>query len=350
MNTTFLNNNHSSMNDDSNNRSYGAAAQAKHTEATDSESKMRSLKRAKWLMVAVLCLLDLCLFYQPITATLYDTSEIENAILCVACAVGPILTAVWTASYARAAMFDDEESPRVNIAIAVGLALLTIALLYQGWQVRANYWGDDTGTGLYLNIVAVAFALFAFAIDFLIERRLWECRFAHDVATIERELLTTMDYKHGFGFMDEIDENRRGKDDADVTRARLGVIEAGLDAAGRARKALAKSGVARSAEEFDYIMDTPFKVGPSMIKGNSKADILDKIAKELRVPSMEQAREDWGPVKFGLLGEAQLDDLDKFSARLDEIRQIGASGACSATSSSRDDDDGPIQAQYEVVY
>jgi len=346
MNTTFLNNNHSSVSDEINARGYGAAAQAKHTEAEALKEKMRSLKRTKWLMVAILCLLDLCLFYQPITATLYDTSELENAVLSVACAVGPILTAVWTASFIRAAMFDGEENPRVNIAIASGLAILTVALLYQGWQVRSNYWGDDTGTGLYLNVVAVAFALFAFAIDFMIERRLLEARFALDVAETERDLLTTMDYKSHFAFMKEIDEARRIADDADIVRARRGVIEAGLDAAGRARKALAKR-VARSAEEFDFIMDTPFKVGSKMIEGDSKAELLDKVAKELG--ATEDPREDWGPAKSRYLGEKQLEELDEFSTRLDAIRTIGASGAIPASRRS-DEDDGPIQAQYEVVY
>lgn len=348
MNTTFLNTNHSSMSDAINERGFGAAAQAKHNEVEAYDRKTRSLKRMKWIMVAVLCLLDLCLFYQPITATLYDTSEIENAVLSVACAVGPILTAVWTASFARAAMFDDEENPRVNAAISVGLALLTGVLLYQGWQVRSNYWGDDTGTGLYLNIVAVAFSLFAFAVDFLIERQLWECRYARDAAAIERDLLTTMDYKSHFAFMKEIDEARRAKDDADIDRARHGVIEAGLDAAGRARKAIAKR-VAKSAEQFDFLLDTPLKIGTQLLDARSKAEMLDEVAEKLRVPSLDDAHEEWGPIKSRYLGEKQLEELDDFSARLDAIRQIGAPEP-DATARRRDDDDGPIQVQYEVVY
>lgn len=348
MNTTFLNNTRFAASDEGNARGYGAAAQAKHAEAESIKLKERSLKRMKWLLVAILCLLDLCLFYQPITATLYDTSELENSVLAVACAVGPILTAVWTAVFIRRAMFDDREKPQVNIAISAGLAALTAVLLYQGWQVRANYWGDDTGTGLYLNIVAVAFALFAFAVDFLIERRLWECRFAHDVATIERDLLTTMDYKSHFAYMREIDEARRAGDDADISRARRGVIEAGLDAAGRARKALAKR-VARSAEEFDFIMDTPFKVGAKMIEGGSKAEVLDKLACELGVPAPEDARADWGPSKSRYLGEKQLEELDGFSARLDAIRAIGAPEQAAAARDAHGDEL-PIQAQYEVVY
>lgn len=355
MNTAFFNSSSSTLSDDINDRGFAAAAAAKNEEAEGYTKRIRSLNRKKWIMVAVLCVLDLCLFYQPITAVLYDMSEIENAVLSIACAIGPILTAVWTAGFARRAMFDDGEKSQINVAIAIGLALLTGFLLYQGWQVRSDYWGADgaSATALYLNIVAVAFAIAAFTIDFLIERQLWENRFAYDAAIIERDLLSTMDYKSHFAFMKEIDETRRANDDADITRARASVIEAGLDAAGRARKALAKR-VAQSAAEFEYIMDTPIKIGTKLIKCDSKPELQEAVARELGVKSAEQAREDWGPGKSRYLGEQQIEDLDAFAARYDVVRAIGAPSTVSAASRSSygrsDEDDGPIQTQYEVVY
>lgn len=329
-------------------KAYNISAMEKHDEAMCYAKKVWYGRVEMAAVMAGLSILDLLLFYEPITAVRYDSSEFSNTLLCVVCAILPIVLAVLSAHFIRQAQFGEENRGVIYAAFAISSAAFTVVLLVVGWQVRDAYWGESAGfVGLLLNVVAVSAALAAFAADYVFARKLilWEAR--KNEAEIERSVLELMDYQAQFIGMDESDVLRRRADDAAFYRECGNVIVDGLDAAARARRELACR-IAKSPEEREHVMSTPLQVGPEQIVGKTNSEVFERTCSSIGVPSLAELEKDWPlPTNSHYLCEDQAEKLRQHEGRLRRVRGILATKA--ANDEGRDGNEEPVAVRAEVV-
>ena len=336
-----------------NDNDFNISAKKKHEEATCFAKKTKTAWIVLGVVVAALSALDLMLFYEPITAVMYDTSEVWNAVLCVVCALLPIMLSAVAAHLLRYAKYPEEGKGTVYMAFALLAIAVTVVLLAVGWHVREGYWGDDSGVGLLLNVVAVAAALVAFIVDYVYARKLLLWKAQRNEAELERDALSHMDYLAQFTGMNEIDESRRRADNESYRRECAGVVIAGYEIAGMARKELARR-VAKTPEDREHIINTPLQVGPEQITGQSNAETFERAYASVGAPSAQEIECDWPlPANSHYLCEEQRESLEEHARRLREIQ--GAKDAMRSGTAGCFDGAGadevqePISARFEAA-
>ena len=323
-------------------RDYGQAASLKESEAVGYAHAIRKIKLAVAAAIVFLSLLDVFLLYECVTFTMFGSPPLFVAFVCLACAAGPIFTAVGTANSIRKIQY--EKAGVSNIALATLLGVATLGILAAEWNARSSYWNDDTGVALMLNVLAVAFALGAFGFEFFQKHKLMAFSAFQHEAEIERDLLESMQYLDEFTSLHVSDETRRANDDRSYHRVVTDALEAFLDAGNRARKALAKH-VAKTPEELEWIMSTPIAVGEQVITGNCRQDLLDEARKALDAPTPQEISAPWSTAPNShARSEAIAKALADVEKRFEEARYAGASDAGhheqSNGSARQDEDDG----------
>jgi len=328
-------------------KNYNASAAAKSQEAADLSRRINRLTLVEAIVLVLLAIFDVTLFFAPFSEVDYSASPLDIGIKVLVCAIAPIALAASTAhaitQVKRSASANDGI---LKWALPVFLAILTVIALAVGCYLRNNYYADETGVGLMLNVAAVLLAVFAFAIDLVVTRKTQIRKARRDEALIECNALGALDHLSLYRHASEMDESRRAADDTDYNSLNEQVIQTGIDLAGLARHVIAKE-VATSPEERDHILGTPLQVGREIIDGETRAEVFEQTRKAVGAPSASDISNSWEmpSINTPSFDYEQILEYERRQAHLNRIR-----GVEEEASQKPSLDKEPIPVHAEFVY